>query len=34
MLDDLLAEVREQRLAVRSVAGELVTGLLVAHLRC
>src|SRR6476620_8617498 len=31
MLDDLLAEVREQRLAVRCVAGELVAGLWVAQ---
>ena len=31
VLDDLLAEVRQQRLAVRGAAAELVAGLLVAH---
>src|SRR6185369_16865826 len=31
VVDDLDAEVRQQRLAVRGVAGELVAGLLVAH---
>src|SRR4051794_26932302 len=31
VLDDLLAEVRQQRLAMRRGAGELVTGLLMPH---